>query len=1623
MDRPEPGLIKWSPLAGHNRFIHVNLQHRVVQLYEPNGVAQRGRFDYKQISKHDDFPALTTYDWSPSFPGLLAVGGQNGGVNLLRMDDNSSDYIELGLKMTRMCQAVAFNTQGLLAVGLERVRMDQSLHIWDLNRLSMDKVAKGFAKDMAPFTEPVTRLEHSASISSIKFFEDNPQTLVIGLKSQGLRVYDLRDPSTAKLQFSTRCNNNLAIDPDPNYFASSALDQPGVFVWDRRAASRAVASPAYLAAVDEEEVSWGAALSLHNAVETDEPSLGDSKHSLVRSLRYCRDHRGLLGVLTRTGQLKVLQTNREHTAPEMELAGSPELMQVKKSYEMDVHFADPNRKNERIVSFDWVTLGSNPLQPRVLVLRANGSMEILEQPSHTSDHLYKLSSWKAPHRGLEDGADYQNLINFEPSQCADMYGPLLLEQALSDVPIFGKKKANIPAVIEKTLRSSPSAADVKTERPSHLSIYPETLHGHSIAGSLRNMRDVAGSKGPAQATTSKKPETTAGNDTVGEAANNLADLSVSEEGPKSCRQLHEDLLSVLPQANWLNPEAQSDIDHAMLLRAKEKYLFDPAKNRAVVSDDLWLRYLWDWIADAEDATEDGGMKLHPLDLSYMGVATIWGNDLGNKPSSRLPEASPIPEVTLWEKCIGSICKKRRLPKYQGAHTKKPSHRQLCLDICTWGDTTRHEQDDSVPTSTGDYPSATHTMETARALFRGEIGKAVQILKKASAQHPELLFVSLALQLIDKGDKRLAKEHLDFDVTLASKTDPYLRAISSLIATGDWTAVANQESLPLSDRAYVAFRTFDDAQLTKWLGEQVSMATETGDIEGIVLFGITDRMVDVFAKYVGKFNDFQTATLVMSICAPRYIDDYRCTAWRNAYRAYLQRHKAFFLRTKFEVESTKKSKRDGRPTIKPPSRQIALRCVFCDAETTVPSNNGPAPPAGAPDTRNPLMVTSISAGISCPNCGRHLPRCVVCLEVVGIPRSDRPEAAADMDTRMAARFPTFCLKCQIFLLFQSTSVESWSQLLAETRDDYTERCEHFLKFIKHPEELANVTVDPLADDPDSPWNTLRQDEIIRAEIAQDVQRLPDEPFYHQEPTQTMIVDVLFIYCKLHPNNGGYRQGMHELLAPVVFVLHQDAQNVQSTAAEDSADTTMLDIVNPSFIEHDAFALFSKIMERAQAFYEVKDSITRSALASASRDQVETSAIVEKSKYIHEVCLAKVDPELSKHLKDVEILPQIFLIRWIRLLLGREFPFDQLLVLWDTIFAIDPSLDLIDLVCVAMLIRIRWQCRFIQQQGGVEAIFQGAAKNVLERGERLGINQAVRDAMGEIKRNVQGFNEVRQSPRTARQTLADDSATKAMSAMEKRNRLLARMLEESVTNLKLATSDLADKDKARELVETAAAKVQFVKVHLEDSTIDVPEIEPALAATDEKEKYDVVMEDSNEGVSSPVVADTGDAAEAISSLKISDQADVKTPDLSIDAMDIAKETVLYPAEKDDESTTVTEKANGSLDVKQARRPAPIPTRSTLAQSSFSWMLEPDQTVHSPPSSIQTQPSSAAQARKQSGSRGKRISNSVHRDRNAFLFGEVTAESDNASQPSTDDIFGMEPMTAKHKGKGTELGPGPL
>ena len=69
------------------------------------------------------------------------------------------------------------------------------------------------------------------------------------------------------------------------------------------------------------------------------------------------------------------------------------------------------------------------------------------------------------------------------------------------------------------------------------------------------------------------------------------------------------------------------------------------------------------------------------------------------------------------------------------------------------------------------------------------------------------------------------------------------------------------------------------------------------------------------------------------------------------------------------------------------------------------------------------------------------------------------------TNLSAEITTLTWPSKTFLWFKDGAATNWQQLLSEARKDYSKRQEVFLKFIKHPEDLAKLAVDPLADDPD------------------------------------------------------------------------------------------------------------------------------------------------------------------------------------------------------------------------------------------------------------------------------------------------------------------------------------------------------------------------------------------------------------------------------------------------------------------------------------------------------------------------------------------------------------------------------
>jgi len=191
-DRNE-GIIRWSPNKSRDQFITFNLNYRIIQLYEAKGRAEPAIFEYEKLTRHNEHPSLNAFDWSPEVRGLVAVGTSRGEVQLLRIDDDSNAIATLPLKVPRACQAVAFNTSGLLAIGLDRVRNDHSLQIWDVNQLLSGWDAKKTGWNLPnPIAVEPRKFEASVSVTSTRFFEDQPQTLVIGIKNQSVRIHDLR---------------------------------------------------------------------------------------------------------------------------------------------------------------------------------------------------------------------------------------------------------------------------------------------------------------------------------------------------------------------------------------------------------------------------------------------------------------------------------------------------------------------------------------------------------------------------------------------------------------------------------------------------------------------------------------------------------------------------------------------------------------------------------------------------------------------------------------------------------------------------------------------------------------------------------------------------------------------------------------------------------------------------------------------------------------------------------------------------------------------------------------------------------------------------------------------------------------------------------------------------------------------------------------------------------------------------------------------------------------------------------------------------------------------------------------------------------------------------------------
>lgn len=251
----------------------------------------------------------------------------------------------------------------------------------------------------------------------------------------------------------------------------------------------------------------------------------------------------------------------------------------------------------------------------------------------------------------------------------------------------------------------------------------------------------------------------------------------------------------------------------------------------------------------------------------------------------------------------------------------------------------------------------------------------------------------------------------------------------------------------------------------------------------------------------------------------------------------------------------------------------------------------------------------------------------------------------------SKFRSVCWN--ILLGALNNSPETWIEQRTQQRRNYREiKQKHILtpEMMQKSEEID----DPLSQSKDSVWNQHFRDTELRNLIRQDVVRTnPNVDFYRKEHIQEIMIDILFCYAREFPAIC-YRQGMHEIVAPLIFVLHCDHQNLGhiQEATEISLDSTLECVLNPFYLEEDSYHLFVRIMHSLELFYRINDmTISESGQLSnipVNPDSPKTSPtkksseieVVHQLNIIRDKIFAKQDLHLHNHLLKLEIPLALF-----------------------------------------------------------------------------------------------------------------------------------------------------------------------------------------------------------------------------------------------------------------------------------------------------------------------------------------------------------------------------------------------
>ncbi len=307
--------------------------------------------------------------------------------------------------------------------------------------------------------------------------------------------------------------------------------------------------------------------------------------------------------------------------------------------------------------------------------------------------------------------------------------------------------------------------------------------------------------------------------------------------------------------------------------------------------------------------------------------------------------------------------------------------------------------------------------------------------------------------------------------------------------------------------------------------------------------------------------------------------------------------------------------------------------------------------------------------------------------------------------------------KIFLgvLPNTTSLREWVEIISNQREEFKKKIKKFCK-------IKKIKGDPLGGGTKKKKvqnDTSYEDNDLKTGINKDLDRTRQEiDLFTQSKIRNIIANVLYIWSKENPDIS-YRQGMHELLAIIFLVFYpyyfpstRKPKNTKEDIIEYLKDLELykedlyIFFHDEEEIQSDLFFTFEALMKKGMSnlfdpkilqkddidykMYEIFPKMWKD-----ESDQNKPTYVYRRSDLIIKEKLKSLDNDLYTHFKKIDLNCEVFLQRWLRCIFCREFPIEDVYIIWDIIFYdyyVNRNKEKYDFIymeyiCIAMIFKIR------------------------------------------------------------------------------------------------------------------------------------------------------------------------------------------------------------------------------------------------------------------------------------------------------------------------------------------------